>query len=707
MKNAAMRLLPGRMRLRVPGLKGNHHLANRLVQFLGNRAGIQSITINVLTGSVLILYEIAKIDHHTIILEIEEKRSPTQTTMPRTPVPNFSPRFMMQWPTVHVVLIGSAILALFFKKMFLGGAISKPKGFVNLAIFVSILSGYPVFTKGFERINRPLGMSYNAVLNSLSVTFLFFKESFQGLMISFLVNFAKLVSTVNLTRSRQVIGMLDLFPRRAVIQINGIQRVVPARRIMEGNTLIIHSGETVLVDGKILSGQGEVDESRVTGYPDPLHKKPGTNVLAGSILLSGRLYVRAQRVGADTYLSQVLENFEENQIYKTGDASVVQQRINRLARLSLVLTGGVFVLTRDVNRSLAMLLAALPSAAGLSQPIADGLAIGRANKKRIYFRDEKFLAAAAHVKLMVFEKTGALSTEELSVEEIIVLNRKFTKEDILRIVFAEESKMSLSLVRAIRTKANEMNLRPYVLAHSHEVGNATDHPINLRGRKILVGTERVMIDEKVPLLKARGKVVRLKHLGLSPIYVAVEGKLCGLLSIREKIKMNARETIEQLRVLGIERFVLMSRDSQEVTEIVGNELGVFETYGELDPYAKEALIHFLKTQGKSVAVIGDGIDDILAMGEADVGICLGSKGMDSAARAAGIVIASNDPQKITETLQLAKKTQMVQEQNLNLALGLNVIGLGLGAAGILSPVSAGLLGNASVLAVLFNSITVS
>lgn len=707
MKNAAMRLLPGRMRLRVPNLKGNHFLANRLAKFLGNRAGIQSISINVLTGSVLIFYDITKIDHYTIILEIEDERDPAQIILPRTPVLNFSPRFLMQWPTVHVLLIGSAILALSFKKVFLGGAINKPKGFVNLAIFVSILSGFPVFTKGFERINRPLGMSYNTVLNTLSVTFLFFKESFHGLLISFIVNFAKLVSTVNLTQSRQVIGKLDQLPRKAVIQINGIQRVVSARRLMEGNTLIIHSGETLLVDGKVLSGQGEVDESRVTGYPDPLHKKPGTDVLAGSVLLSGRLYVRAQRVGADTYLSQVLENFEENQVCKLGEDSVVQKRINRLARLSLILTGGVYIVTRDVNRSLAMLLAALPSAAGLSQPIADGLAIGRASKEKIYFRDEKFLNAAAHIKLMVFEKTGALSTEELSVEEIIVLNRKFTQEDILRMVFLEESKMNLSLVRAVRTKAMEMNLRPYVLAHSHETGNTKDHQVYLKERKILVGAERVMMEEKVPLAKAKDKVIRLKHLGLSPIYVAVEGKLCGLLSVREKLKMNARETIEQLRVLGIERFVLMSRDSQEATESVGKELGIFETYGELDPYTKAALIHSFKTEGKSVAVIGDGIDDILAMGEADVGICLGSKGMDSAARAAGIVIASNDPQKIIETLQFAKKTKIVQEQNLNLALGLNVIGLGLGAAGILSPVSAGLLDNASVLAVLFKSINVS
>lgn len=187
------------------------------------------------------------------------------------------------------------------------------------------------------------------------------------------------------------------------------------------------------------------------------------------------------------------------------------------------------------------------------------------------------------------------------------------------------------------------------------------------------------------------------------MYLAVEGKLCGLFGVRETIKPEARKAIEQLRALGIRKIVLLTRDDPESVEIIANQLGITEFYSGMSPDKKAEYVRSLNKQGYKVAMLGDGIDDALAMSEAQVGIAWGRKGADSAAKVAGIVITAQNPQVLVDTMLLAQKTREVAKQNMNFAIGLNVIGLGLGAGGLINNVSAAFLGQMGTIVTIFNT----
>nr|MDA8228261.1 HAD-IC family P-type ATPase [Desulfitobacterium hafniense] len=213
----------------------------------------------------------------------------------------------------------------------------------------------------------------------------------------------------------------------------------------------------------------------------------------------------------------------------------------------------------------------------------------------------------------------------------------------------------------------------------------------------------LMKEYKVSIQKVSFKLTRYKHLSLSPLYIAVDGKLCGLLFVREILKPQAKETIKRLRALGIKHFLLLTRDSQEAADIAANQLGITESHGGLNSQQKAEIIQKLQSEGHTVAMIGDGVDDALAMAQANVGIALGGKGRNSGALVAGIVISSQDPLLAAEAIRLSQNTRELVHQNLNLSLGLNVIGLGLGAAGLVTPIGAGILNNLGVFSVLANS----
>lgn len=701
--NPAIHLLPGRMRVKIPGLRGNVQMSQSLNKTLSNLPGILGRQVNSQTGSVLVFYNPIQIDHLTIILLLDAKKREHTNPVNLVQLP---PRFSTEWPTVHVLLIGSAILGLMIKHRFLDHSYSRSNRGVELALFVSILSGYPIFTKELERLSQPLSFSFRTVLDTMSLSFLFFKDSMKGLFISLLFSFAKLVGEVNSLKSQQVIGKLDLWPRQVrILQKAGITSI-PSQQISPGHILIIYSGEAIYVDGVVLSGKADVDESGITGFPDLIQKAPGESVLAGSIVHSGTLLVQARKVGPNTYVQELMEKSIEHGSVKDIDTIRAQKRINRLTFLSLLLSGINYLLTRDSTRSLTMLLAALPSAAGLALPSCHGFTIGKAARQKIYFKGHGFLERAAHIDVVAFDKTGTLSTSNLHVEEINSLDRNYSKAELIRLALSSEGSIRLPLANAIRNVALEMNIRPLSPAQSVEVTRSIGVQTQIKEKNILIGTKSFMIDAKIPLDKAHSKFNRFRHLGFSPVFIAVDKKLVGLLAVRESLKPEARKTIEALRALGIKKFILLTGDSQESALMAGEELGITESYGELNPYEKAAYIRSFREQGYSIAMVGDGLDDGIAMKEGSLGICLGSKGLDSSARVAEIVIASHDPLKLVELFQLAQQSEEISEQNLSLSLGLNFIGLGLGAAGFITPVSAGLLNNVGIFAVLLNSMTI-
>lgn len=697
MRSNHIHFLPGRMRLRVPNLRGNNILYHDIYTFLKTAKGIKIININYYTGSVLIYFDPLVIDHYTIIIEIDSLRhTPKITSMVSGELPSILPN----WQTVYVALTGAALLGVLIKQRFFGRSFFIDSfALEDFAIFLSILSGYPVLEKEIHKIRGINSVS----LSLISLLILVLKESIEGLTISLVVNISKLITEIQTNRSLYHITKLSRLSSKVNILLNGKEQSIPASEIRPGDIVIAHAGDTLLVDGKVLDGRAIIDESRLTGTTENFSAEVGIQVLAGSEIKEGAVQILTEYVGKETYLYQLLNSAHHRT--KNEFQMIEQKRINRVAYLSLWASGINYLITKNAARSLSMLLAALPSAAGLSRRTPIGSAIGKAADQRIYIRHEDFLLAASRVDVVAFDKTRTLSTNEIIIEEILSLDTRYTKEDILRYASSVEEHMRHPVAAAIRIKEEEMQMGPHLLADNLHVIEGKGVKAHTKGVTVLIGNRSLMEENNVSLKKATYKLPRYNHLSLTPLFIALDGKLCGLMLTKEKLKPQAKETIKRLRALGINQYILLTRDSHEAAEIAGNQLGFTESYGGLNSQQKADFIERLQHNGHIVAMIGDGVDDALAMAQSDVGIALGGKGRNSGALSAGIVIASEDPLLAAEVIKLSQNTREIVHQNLNLSLGLNVAGLGLGAAGIISPLGAGILNNIAVFTVLTNSIT--
>lgn len=710
--------LPGRLRLKVPNLRGNQRLAAVIDEQLMTMPGVTSVRANPRTGKVLVYFNSLRTDHNSIIIRVDEIQNagtnaiqPQYHQYPKNLIPFREPEELsLGRQVLQVMFSGAVLLLLFFKHRTIGRSpLSNSSQLFHLATITTIITGYPIFCSGLEQLATRRRVNYNLVISATAMALLILRESFSGLLVTWVVNLSSLLQTLNLIKAHQSIkNVVELSGADVWLLVNGSELSVPVNRIVPGDIIVVHPGESIPVDGTIVSGEASVDESRITGLPSPGYKNTGGEVLAGSQVLDGTIHIRVERAGRETYVSKIIDNVDSQlKPDRYGVYPADDRRSERLISLSLILSGVVYLLTRNTGRSLAMLLAACPSALSLAAPSAIGSAIGGAAHRGIYVRDGKYLLAAGHVDTVVFDKTGTLTTPNSEIAEVVVVNKTYTAEEVIAFAALAEGISGHPVAKAVRHKASQMHVGPHLAAEQITAIPGLGVVALVSNQQVLVGNERLMTDRQVSLSKIRAKVTRFRHLGLSPVFVAVEGKLCGLLAIRESLKPGSLESIERLRVSGIDKMVLLTGDSQNAAEMTAGKLGIEESYGGFQPEQKAEVVHSLRNQGRTTMVVGDGINDIQAMADADTSIALGCTGVESAACAGGIVIPAHDPLKVVEAIRLGQETREVIKQNYSFATGVNVIGLGLAAAGLINPLSAGLFTNIATLAVIINSMGLS
>lgn len=705
-------LLPGRLRLAVPNLKGNHQMAAIISSQLSQISGVTDVKASSITGRVLVYYNPARIDHNSIIICLDEIKNgivssgklQTRSSTASLALFREAEDLPLGRQLLQVIFSGAVLLLLFFKHRIFGrSALSYSRQLFHLAAITTIVTGYPIFFNGVQYLTTRGRINYDLIIG-VTTALLILRESFTGLLITWIINLSELLQTLNLVRANQAIReIVGIWPEDVWLLIDGTEVSVPVNRVMPGDIAVVHPGENIAVDGKVISGEASVDESRITGTPYPVYKESGAEVMAGAMVLDGELKIRVEHNGEDRYLYRMIEGVHRQPDYSLKSDINNDRRSDRLVSISLLLSLAVFILTRNVDRSLAMLLAACPSALGVAAPAAVGAAIGGAANRGIYIRDGRYLLAAGNVDTVVFDKTGTLTLPRAEIQEVMVINKNFTKEDIIALAALAEGLFGHPVAGAVRDKAGEMHIGPLPAAQQISLIPGQGVQAVVDNRQVLVGNERLMADRSIVVDKVRSKVARFHHLGLNPAFVAVDGKLCGLLAVKESLKPGSRQSIEQLRANGVSKIVLLTGDTQDAAQLTAGQLGIEESYGNALPDQKAGFVRNLKKQGYKVAVVGDGINDISAMAEADTGIALGCTGIESAACTGGMVIPSQDPRMVVEAVRLGQETKEVVKQNYSLAAGLNIVGLGLGAAGLISPLSAGLFTNIGTFVVIINS----
>lgn len=717
MATKEIRLIPGRLRITIDCLKGNADLAQYLAYQLNRVTGIKSAAANPLTGRALVYFDQQKVPFHLLRHEIdaitrEFQEAPAREKMTVSPsIPHDKKKqtdgAKLQLPGIQLfntVATGGILAGLVIKRIVMGRSmLSSSERVFNLAAMTTIISGYPILRRGIGHLVRNKKVNNDLLISIATLTLLAMRESITGLSVLWILYLSGLFNYWAQAKARRDIKrMLDSRRVRAWRWENGRKATADADKLAVGDIVVVDSGERIPVDGDIVTGEAVINEAAICGSHVRRDKRAGDTVLAGSLVEAGTIKVQATKVGTDIWMNQMASLVEKTVQANDGLAQSGEVFSGRLVPWIIGAAGLAFLCTRDFQRSLAILLAGCPAAVALSSHTALGMAVAKAAKQGILVKNTNFLEIAEQTDTVLFDKTGTLTAAKPHLVEIDVLDKSYCENEILALAAAAESASDRTIIRTFADAANQRGLALETAIHSETVfGRGIKATVG--DKRVLVGSQAMVREEKIRANRSAARAKRMEQSGSSVVYISVNNKVVALAGIRDSLHATSREAVENLRNMGIEKIGLITGDSSGNADTVSKELGLEEQWGELTPEGKAEVIKKLRKGGRKVVMVGDGINDSLAMAEADLGIATGAACTEAAIKSADIITLGNDPRKVAETIGLGKRAMQVMRQNLALTVGISVVGIALAAATIISPVTAALLQNVSTFAVVANS----
>ena len=583
-----------------------------------------------------------------------------------------------------------------------------------LATPVVLWGGWPFFERAWLSIkNRSLNMFTLIGLGTgsayaYSVFALFFPQaipaSFRGMGGEAAVYFEPAAVIITLVLLGQVLelrarsrtssaikALLGLAPKQALIlHDDGSEAEVPVERIAIGDRIRVRPGEKVPVDGEVLEGGSSVDESMISGEPIPVEKTPGAKVTGGTVNGTGAFVFRAERVGADTMLSQIVRMVSEAQRTRAP----IQKLADRVAGWFVPAVILVSVLTfilwavfgpeprmaHALVNAVAVLIIACPCALGLATPMSIMVGTGRGAQAGVLIRNAEALEAMESVDTLVVDKTGTLTEGKPHLVSVKAYG-DVGESELLELAAGLERSSEHPLATAIVAAAQERGLSVQPATNFDSItGQGITGVVN--GRKVAVGNTRLMATLSVQTETMQRDLETLRAEGQTVVMVAVDGRPAGILGVADPIKASTSEAIQQLHSTGI-RVVMLTGDSGATAGVVARKLGIDEVQAEVLPEQKRSAIQKLKENGKKVAMAGDGVNDAPALAEAQVGIAMGT-GTDVAIESAGITLVGGDLRGIVRARRLSLATMRNIRQNLFFAFIYNAVGVPI-AAGVLYP----------------------
>ena len=577
----------------------------------------------------------------------------------------------------------------------LGFGRSYPLVELLLATPVVLWGGWPFFHKFWLSIRNRSPNMYTLIGLGVGAAYLFSVAALfvpgmhgyfeSGAVIVTLVLVGEVMQLRAMGATSQAIRqLLALAPDTALRIRDGQEEEIPLTEVQEGDRLRVRPGEKVPVDGAVLEGASNVDESMLTGEPLPVAKKAGDRVTGGTINAQGSLIVRADRVGPDTLLARIVHMVSQAQRTKAP----VQRLADAVAAHFVEAVIGIAVLTAIVwgvwgpeprlgyalVNAVSVLIIACPCALGLATPISITVAMGRGASHGVLFRNAEAVEKLREVDTVVVDKTGTLTLGKPKLTDVFAADEKTA----LRLIASVERASEHPLAQAIVQGALERGLE---LAPVDDFFSVTGQGVvgTVEGRQVAVGSARFMQSVDQPLVE---KAESLRAQGKTALFAAIDGKAAAVIAVADPIKDTSEEAVRALRAEGVQ-IVMLSGDSRRTAEAVARQLGIGEVVGELLPEQKLEKIKALQGARRVVAMAGDGINDAPALAQADVGIAMGT-GTDVAIESAGVTLVKGDLRAIARAIRLSRATMRNVKQNLFFAFVYNALGVPL-AAGVLYP----------------------
>ena len=715
--------LPGRVRYEVPAIRFQKHICKALSSHLEALPAVKAVKVSHLTASVLVNYRSGSAtanffrqvigNYLNHLAGIASEAAATSITG-RVSVPYCHSTALQQRvkepvivsipvQAVQVALSGMVLLCMALKQLVGKQAVKRGGGLFNLSSVTTILAGYPIFRSGIVDTIREKKLNNDLLISTATLVALAMGEGLTALTVVWLVNLSELFKTITMDRSRRAIGeLLKNKQEQAWLLVDGTQVSVPVEKLRSGNVVVVHTGDKIPVDGRVITGTAAVNQSPITGESDLAYKQLNDQVYAGTVVEQGSISILAEKVGDATALSRIIHLVEEASNKKAPIYNLAEAYSLRIVPLSFLLASMVFLFTRDIYRTMSILIVACPCAAGLSTPTAISAAMGNAASRGILIKGGCYLEAAGKLDTVFFDKTGTLTEGRPEVSTYISLDDSYTPDQILTLAAAGEKHTNHPLALAVLNKARERRQKiPDYQDKEIIVGKGLKVLVN--DEPILIGNSRLMKEENIDISKTLELKKEMHLRGESIIHVSRQAKIIGLIGIRDKLREQSKQAIHALKSAGVKEIGLISGDNAYCAKAVGCELELTDVWHDMLPEDKVGIIMLKQKQGRVVAMVGEGINDSPALATADIGIAMGVKGTDVAVESADVVLAGDDPAKVAQLVELSRKTMQVIHQNFAFAMGANALGISLGALRLISPFTAALLHNASTLAVVINS----
>ena len=729
-----------------------------LEKYLNKQDGIESAAVNLVMNNANIQYDEQKLTLEQIEKFVEK------AGFESLGIDNFQKEEKKQ-NNQKYKLIALGVLAVITLYISMGHMIGLPavpylnmhENPINYAIALLILSitacifGWDILKNGYKNLvhkspnmDTLVGLGVlSSIIYSLYGTFMILKGNTEyvnnlyyesAVIIIFFIKIGKYVENRNKDKTKEAISQLMMItPKHATVLRNGEQVQVTIDEINVGDIVVCKPGEKIAVDGEIVDGITHIDESFITGESMPVKKEKGKKVIAGSINYEGTIEYKAEKIGKNSTVSEIVKLVVEATSTKAPIAKIADKISGIFVptiMIIAVLSGLVwFAINRDVswaiNVFISVLVVACPCSLGLATPLSIVIASGESSKKGILIKNSEALENAHKVKTVVFDKTGTLTKGKLSLSKIYNYTENYSNsqdsnenaetnsnekgkqlsdDDIIKIVASIEAKSEHPIARGVVEEAKE---RKIGLEKVKEFQNLAGLGVTAlyNGEKYIIGNKKLMEQNEVEVIgQAMKDEEELQKAGNSILFVAKENKLIALLGVKDNVKENAKDVFHKLKALGI-NVVMLTGDNEKTAKAIANSIGIDNVIAGVMPKDKAKTIEDLKKNNELVMMCGDGINDSVSLVKADIGVSVGS-GTDVAMDSSNVVLMNNNLEKIVDLIEISHRTIRNIKQNLFWAFFYNLCMLPI-AIGVLSPFGITINPMMASIAMTISSVTVT
>lgn len=575
------------------------------------------------------------------------------------------------------------------------------RGMVPLPVlFGAVVVGlYPLAKIGLLDLIKERKIGTEVFVTVATIIAMIGKEYVAGAVLMTIILIAEFIAELNTDRARASIkALIGSVPQTAIVRADGQERTVPLAELKVGDVVLVRTGEKIPVDGTVVDGEGSVNEAPITGESMPQEKSRDASVLAGTVVESGALDIRADKLGGDTMFARIIslvENAEEHQAPVQKLADKVAAWLIPVVFVFLIV---VYLVTHDLRKVVTLMIFTSPAELGLATPLVMIAAIARAARQGILVKGGIYLELLAKADVVVFDKTGTLTAGEPAVVGLHPIDASFTPETLLKLAAAADRRSGHPLAKAVVARAEHMKLSvPEPTAFEVVPGRGVRATVE--DRQVLVGNQAFLVENKI----------QVPALGREPtgttIYVALDGRLAGTLDLADQLRPGAKDAITRLKATGVKKVVMLTGDSARTAKQVAAQLGLDDVRADLLPEDKVNAIAEFQQEKHVVAMVGDGVNDAPALARADIGIAMGARGTQAAIEAADVALMTDDLGKIVFARALARRAYRTIQENLYVGVGVvHVLGITAALLGWIGPIQAALLHLGPDILVFVNSV---